>query len=204
MPSPEQDSSLIIQGRRSFLRNSALVTSGLLASTGISSGFLFRRTRTLDLSFLPQAWVQRQGAYEIQAYGEYLQALRLKFVTPEQVIKAHARAKGYLWNSLPHRDAWRNLGRTLKVADRMGEQLGMPVAEVLSAFRSPSYNRRCPGAKSNSWHLRNFALDLKFKTSTSRVAGVARRLRDQGYFKGGVGRYPAFVHIDTRGENVDW
>ena len=200
----DQDSHLIIPGRRSFLKKSALVTTGLLTTTSISSGFLFRRTRTLDLSFLPKAWVQRQGANEIQAYAEYLQALRLKFVTPEQVIKAHARAKGSVWNVLPERDAWRNMGRTLKVADRMGAQLGTPVAEVTSAYRSPAYNRRCPGAKSNSWHLRNFALDLKFKASTSRVAGVARRLRDQGHFKGGVGRYSSFTHIDTRGTNVDW
>ena len=200
----DQDSHLIMPGRRSFLKQSVVAVGGLLASTTVSSGFLFRRTRTLDLSFLPKAWVKRQGAHEIQAYAEYLQALRLKFVTPEQVIKAHARAKGNVWNILPERNSWRNIGRTLKVADRMGAQLGMPVAEVTSAYRSLAYNRRCPGAKSNSWHLRNFALDLKFGTSTSRVAGAARRLRDQGYFKGGVGRYSSFVHIDTRGNNVDW
>lgn len=145
-----------------------------------------------------------QGANEIQAYAEYLQALRLTFVTPEQVIRAHARAKGSVWNVLPERDAWRNMGRTLMVADRVGAHLGTSVSEVTSAYRSPSYNRRCPGAKSNSWHLRNYALDLKFNTSPSRVAGVARKLRDQGYFRGGVGRYSSFTHIDTRGTNVDW
>jgi len=204
MPADPQDSKIILPGRRSFLEKTALVTTGLVASTSISSGFLFRRTRKLDLNFLPKAWVQREGANQIQAYGEYLQALRLRFVTPEQVIKAHARSKGSVWNSLPERDAWRNMGRTLKVADRLGAQLGMPVAEVTSAYRSPSYNRRCPGAKTNSWHLRNFALDLKFKTSTSRVAGMARRIREQGHFKGGVGRYSSFTHIDTRGNNVDW
>lgn len=204
MPRPEQESHLIIPSRRSFLAKSALVASGLVASTSVSSGFLFRRTRTLDLSFLPKDWVQRQGANKIQAYAEYLQALRLKFVTPEQVIKAHAKSKGSVWNVLPERSAWRNMGRTLKVADRIGARLGTPVAEVTSAYRSPSYNRRCPGAKSNSWHLRNFALDLKYKTSTSRVADAARRLRDQGYFNGGVGRYANFTHIDTRGSNVDW
>ena len=181
-----------------------LLTSGLVASTSVSSAFLFRRTRKLDLDFLPKAWISREGENQIQAYGEYLQALRLKFVTPEQVIKAHARAKGNTWNSLPDRDAWRNMGRTLKVADRIGAQLGMPVADVTSAYRSPAYNRRCPGAKSNSWHMRNFALDVKFKTSTARVAAIARRVRDQGYYKGGVGRYSTFTHIDTRGNNVDW
>lgn len=199
-----QDSKIILPGRRSFLGKAVLLTSGLVASTSVSSAFLFRRTRKLDLDFLPKAWISREGENQIQAYGEYLQALRLKFVTPEQVIKAHARAKGNTWNSLPDRDAWRNMGRTLKVADRIGAQLGMPVADVTSAYRSPAYNRRCPGAKSNSWHMRNFALDVKFKTSTARVAAIARRVRDQGYYKGGVGRYSTFTHIDTRGNNVDW
>lgn len=182
----------------------ALVTTGLVVSTSVSSAYLFRRTRKLDLDFLPKAWISREGVNQIQAYGEYLQALRLKFVTPEQVIKAHARAKGSTWNSLPDRDTWTNMGCTLKVADRIGAQLGMPVADVTSAYRSPAYNRRCRGAKSNSWHMRNFALDLKFKTSTARVAAMARRVREQGYYKGGVGRYSTFTHIDTRGSNVDW
>ena len=96
------------------------------------------------------------------------------------------------------------MGATLKVADRIGAQVGSPVREVTSAYRSYSYNRRCPGAESRSYHLQNVALDLKFNTSTSRVAGAARYLRSKGVFKGGVGRYSAFTHIDTRGQNVDW
>jgi hypothetical protein len=204
MPLPDSDSHLILSSRRSFLTRSALLVSGLAASTSISSGFLFRRTRTMDLDFLPVNWVRRVGENKIQAYAEYLQALQLKLVTPEQVIKAHARAKGSLWNTLPERSAWRNMGRTLKVTDRVAAHLGMPVAEVTSAFRSKSYNRRCPGAKSNSWHLKNFALDLKFEASPYRVASAARRVRNQGYFRGGIGRYPEFTHIDTRGINVDW
>jgi hypothetical protein len=29
-------------------------------------------------------------------------------------------------------------------------------------------------------------------------------MRKEGVFKGGVGRYPGFTHIDTRGSNADW
>ena len=28
--------------------------------------------------------------------------------------------------------------------------------------------------------------------------------RDQGRFQGGIGLYPTFVHVDTRGTNADW
>jgi len=96
------------------------------------------------------------------------------------------------------------MGQSLKVADRVGATLGMPVKEVTSAYRSPAYNRRCPGAKPNSWHTRNYALDLQFNTSPRNVAAAARRLRKAGYFKGGVGRYSSFTHIDSRGSNADW
>jgi hypothetical protein len=33
---------------------------------------------------------------------------------------------------------------------------------------------------------------------------VARNLRDRGLFKGGIGGYWNFTHIDSRGENMDW
>jgi uncharacterized protein YcbK (DUF882 family) len=92
----------------------------------------------------------------------------------------------------------------LKVADRIAAELGEPVKEVTSAYRSPSYNRRCAGAKSRSWHLQNYALDVKFDTSAWNVARAARYLRSKGVFKGGIGRYSTFTHVDTRGQNVDW
>ncbi|MEJ6646830.1 MAG: D-Ala-D-Ala carboxypeptidase family metallohydrolase [Akkermansiaceae bacterium] len=112
--------------------------------------------------------------------------------------------KGSLWNNLPERHSWRAMGQTLKVADCIGAQVGMPVKDVTSAYRSPAYNRRCPGAKTNSWHMRNSALDLQFGTSPRNIAAAARKLRERGYFKGGVGSYSDFTHIDTRGSNIDW
>ena len=42
----------------------------------------------------------------------------------------------------------------------------------------------------------------------SRPTDWARALRsmrdDEGLFKGGVGLYASFVHLDTRGTNADW
>ena len=193
-----------IFSRRNFLSKSAVAVTGLVASTSVSSAFLFRNSRPFDVSFLPLAWVRHQGEQQVQAYGVYLRALRLKFVTPEQVLNAHARMKGSLWNNLPERHSWRAMGQTLMVADCIGAQVGMPVKDVTSAYRSPAYNRRCPGAKTNSWHMRNSALDLQFGTSPRNIAAAARKLRERGYFKGGVGSYSDFTHIDTRGSNIDW
>lgn len=204
MQKPDTESRIILPTRRSFMAATAAAATGLAASTQVSHGFLFRQSPPLDLSSVSSRWVSLQGEKNVQSYAKYLEGLRLKYVTPIQVIKAHAKTKGSLWNSLPPRSMWRSMAGTLKAADRIAATLGKPVKEVTSAYRSPAYNRRCPGAKSRSWHMQNFALDLQFSASTSSVARAARHVRSKGFFKGGIGRYSSFVHIDTRGQNVDW
>ncbi|MEN8772276.1 MAG: D-Ala-D-Ala carboxypeptidase family metallohydrolase [Akkermansiaceae bacterium] len=204
MSATETGSRVITPTRRDFLAATAGAATGFVAMTQTSHGYLFRQSPPLDISSLPKSWVLQQGEKQIQGYAKYLEGLRLKYVSPIQVIEAHAKAKGRLWNSLPPRSMWRSMGGTLKVADRVAATIGQTVKEVTSAYRSPSYNRRCPGANPRSWHMQNFALDLKFKASSSTVARAARAVRSEGFFKGGIGRYSAFTHIDTRGQNVDW
>ncbi|YCM45524.1 D-Ala-D-Ala carboxypeptidase family metallohydrolase [Verrucomicrobiaceae bacterium 227] len=194
----------ILSSRRSFLATTTAAAGGLLATTKVSQGFLFRHSVPMDLGQLPSAWVNKEGDQKIQNYAKYLEGLRLKFVTPLQVIKAHAKTKGSLWNTLPPKSMWRAMAGTLQAADHIAATLGKPIKDVTSAYRSPAYNRRCPGAKSQSWHMQNFALDLQFGVSPRTVASVARQLRSRGLFKGGIGRYSSFTHIDTRGTNVDW
>lgn len=93
---------------------------------------------------------------------------------------------------------------TLKVVDRLAAELDQPVKEIISAYRSPSYNARCSGAKRGSWHKSNVALDVKFPVRASVVSSKVRALRSRGLFKGGVGHYSSFTHVDTRGQSVDW
>ena len=204
MLTPDALPQIILPTRRNFLAATTAVVAGVVATTQTSHGFLFRQSPPMDLAKLPKSWVKMEGEGKIQSYANFLEGLRLKNVTPFQMIKAHARKKGSLWNSLPPKSMWRSMAGTLKAADRVAGTLGQPVANVTSAYRSPGYNSRCPGAKPRSWHMQNFALDLQFKASPSTVASVAREVREQGFFKGGIGRYSSFVHIDTRGNNVDW
>jgi len=204
MTSSDASNRSLLSARRSFIATATAAAGGFLASTKISQGFLFRHSVPMDLGQLPSAWVKKEGGQKIQNYANYLTGLRLKFVSPLQVISAHAKTKGSLWNTLPPKSMWRAMAGTLQAADHIAATLGQPIKEVTSAYRSPSYNRRCPGAKSHSWHMQNFALDLQFGASPSTVASVARQLRSRGLFKGGIGRYSSFTHIDTRGANVDW
>jgi hypothetical protein len=190
--------------RRSFLRGSLLTATGLFVATKpIHALSVFSGASNLDTSKLPSEWVRRQGG-ELHSYARYLSSLGLKHISVQDVIEAHAKLKGNIWNALPPREGWSRMSRTLRVADEISVRLGTSVKDVTSAFRSPSYNARCPGAKPNSFHKKNFALDLKFHASTYAVARVARSIRQEGKFRGGVGRYSGFTHVDTRGYNADW
>ncbi len=103
----------------------------------------------LDLSKLPEEWVLRQGN-ELRVYVSYLIACKLQRITPQQVIEAHAKRHGEVWNTLPPRNLWRQIVPTLRVVDRLSMELGQPVGEIVSAYRSPVYNSTCEGAKSRS------------------------------------------------------
>lgn len=151
----------------------------------------------------PEEWLRLHGR-EVQAYAAYLNSLKMRNISTQNVINAHAKERGSVWNSLPPRQWWTRMGYTLRVVDRISSEMNIPVQEIVSAYRSPQYNARCEGAKSHSWHQANVAVDVQFDTSARNVTAAARSLRDRGLFKGGVGSYSSFTHIDTRGVNVNW
>ncbi len=157
----------------------------------------------LDLSGLPPEWVRSQGS-QLSEYGRYLANLKLRSISPQQVIEAHAKNKGEIWNALPPRAWWTRMGYTLRVADRIALEMNVNEVEIISAYRAPAYNAHCEGARSGSWHQANVAVDVKFSGRASQMTATARNLRDRGLFKGGVGGYWNFTHIDTRGENMNW
>ncbi|WP_449070482.1 YcbK family protein [Prosthecobacter sp.] len=139
-----------------------------------------------------------------RAYESFLGGLGLRHIRPMELIRPHFNIRGSVCNSLPPRDSWKHIAPALRVADELRQQLGSRLHTILSAYRSPAYNAVCPGAAPNSFHVRNMALDLAFDCSPSDVADAAKALRDKGFFKGGIGRYPTFTHIDTRGYQADW
>ncbi|MEO5917554.1 MAG: D-Ala-D-Ala carboxypeptidase family metallohydrolase [Luteolibacter sp.] len=159
--------------------------------------------RRIDLSGVPEEWARNQGSL-LPEYNRYLTNLKLKFISPQQVIEAHAKNHGSIWNTLPPKTWWTRMGYTLRVADRIALEMNVNQVEVVSAYRCPPYNAHCDGAKSGSWHQANVAVDVKFPVRASQVTATARNLRDRGLFKGGVGGYWNFTHIDTRGENMNW
>ncbi len=106
-------------------------------------------------------------------------------------------------NSAPDPELWENIVPTLRVLDDLREKIGGPII-VTSSYRSPEYNRAV-GGKSASQHMLFRAIDFQTpKTPLWRAELALRKMRDEGKFKGGIGAYPTFIHVDTRGHNADW
>ena len=151
---------------------------------------------------LPEEWLaMNPAAYD---YLRYLSKLRFRCIDPTQVIEIHAKKRGSVWNSLPPKAWWNRQGYNLRVIDRIAQMMNVDQVEVVSAYRNPAYNARCRGARSGSYHQANVATDVVFPVRASQVTAFARNVRDRGLFKGGVGGYGGFTHIDTRGQNVNW
>lgn len=139
-----------------------------------------------------------------EEYARFIDSLGLRHLTAHEIISPHRGVYGGVANELPPKNLWHKLVPTLKVADEIRERLGVPLVRITSAYRRPEYNRRIPGAASRSYHVRNQALDLVFGCSSRDAAAMTRKLRNQRFYRGGLGVYPSFIHIDTRGYNASW
>lgn len=135
-------------------------------------------------------------------YKQFLSALGLRYLTADEIIRPHRNYRNGVRNSIPPRALWDSMIEPLKIADELRHRLGVRVT-VLSGYRSMDYNSAIGGA-SRSQHMRNRALDLKFKCSSDEAFALAEQMREEGLFTGGIGWYPSFIHIDTRGYAATW
>lgn len=196
--------------RRNALRLLALAGASLFvggestyAVSDFFSGFGSSSAASLKGLNIPASWQTTLGP-QLPAYVEFLKRCKLRNIEVVQIIEPHTNVRGRVHNSLPPKAIWGNIRSTLRVADALADRLDLNPKSVISVYRSPAYNSRCPGAKSNSYHVRNNAMDIVFPCPPGKVAAMARAMRTTGLYKGGVGRYGGFTHIDTRGNNVDW
>ncbi|TPI31500.1 DUF882 domain-containing protein [Mesorhizobium sp. B3-1-6] len=107
-------------------------------------------------------------------------------------------------NTYPPEELWENIAPTAAVVDKLRNDLAQPV-HLLSIYRSPAYNSCIQGSAAHSQHMQYKAID--FVMDGGNPASWSARLkayRASGIFKGGIGVYRTFVHVDTRGSNADW
>lgn len=121
--------------------------------------------------------------------------------TAEELFFRGASDERLKLNTEPPEALWQNMVPTAVVANEARKRMGSPLV-IKSAYRSPAYNRRIGGARF-SQHMQFCALDLGTK-SPAKLYKILLEMRRDGLFKGGLGLYPSFVHVDTRGVNANW
>jgi len=124
----------------------------------------------------------------------------IRYFTADEVFFRGARDARLQLNTDPPRGLWPSLLAVVKVADEARHRLGKPL-RITSAFRSVAYNKAIQGA-ARSWHTQGGALDLSGSPAT--LHRILTEMRAEGLFRGGIGRYKTFVHVDVRGRNADW
>ena len=134
-------------------------------------------------------------------FQKLLEAQGTRYFDADEVFFRGARDAKLQLNTDPPRSLWPSLLAVVKVADEARHRLGRPL-RINSAYRSPAYNRALPGAAKNSIHTQGGALDLSGSPAT--LHKILTQMRREGLFRGGIGRYKTFVHVDVRGRNADW
>jgi hypothetical protein len=144
-----------------------------------------------------------------RTFDEYLlDKAKLKFFAPSEFLirgTAHGTpgSPGYGLNTDPPRELWKNIVPTAKLLDQLRERLDTPI-RIISAYRSPEYNRAIAGAHA-SMHIEFRAVDFICSWALpDKWVQELLAMRHEKIFKGGIGRYGSFVHVDTRGWNADW
>jgi hypothetical protein len=199
--SVEQNSEGSLLRRRSFLGLISLSVASVITGVESVHAGLFYSTRAVD--GIPDEWVKEKGV-EVLRYANYIKSIKLKNITPYMVLRPHFKVRDGVANSLPPRHLWKSLVMTLRVIDRLAYEINSPIKELVSIYRSPIYNSMSHGT-SQSKHLENMAVDVTFTRSSSYTASrKVKEMQAKGYFKGGIGTYANFLHVDTRGENVSW
>ena len=138
----------------------------------------------------------------IREFQSFLDRNQIEFFTAREVLFLGASNAWLKLNTVPDPSLWPNILPALAAADELRRRLGKPI-QILSAYRNPAYNRAIGGAR-NSQHTQFRALDLTAKVPIPELARLAKQIRQEKIFTGGLGIYPGFIHLDSRPTNADW
>jgi hypothetical protein len=133
-------------------------------------------------------------------FQKLLDEAGVRYFTANEVFFRGARDAKLQLNTDPPRSLWPSLLAVTKVADEARHRLSRGL-RINSAYRNAAYNRAIGGA-SASIHMRGGALDLSGSPAT--LHRILQEMRAEGLFRGGIGKYRTFVHVDVRGKNADW
>ncbi len=145
----------------------------------------------------------------MERFYRLIEAQGFRYFKPHELLfkgdmhnNRHSRAYGK--NTNPPEEIWENIIPTIRVLDELRHNLGAPII-LTSVYRSPTYNR-IVGGKTKSKHVLFNAVDFVVRnhSAPSDWAAILKTMRAEGRFRGGIGVYSSYVHLDTRGRNADW
>jgi uncharacterized protein YcbK (DUF882 family) len=133
-------------------------------------------------------------------FAAFLAGHGIGHFTPRELCPVGRIAAGVPLQAPPC-DLWPNIIPTLRVAVWLRAHFGKPVI-VNSGYRDRLYNRAV-GSTDGSMHVQFRAMDIRIPGVTSdEIVRALETHPDAG--KMGIGKYAAFVHIDTRGARSRW
>lgn len=144
---------------------------------------------------------------------QFIDSLGLRYFKGAELTPYWSRTRRGVSNSCPPDTIWANIVPTVVVLDEIRHIAGHRI-DLTSTYRDLDYNRAVGGA-ARSFHMSFMAIDFRsYKVKPARLAEIARSLRGKRFknpntggtfiFRGGIEEYSSFVHVDTRGKDVDW
>lgn len=118
-----------------------------------------------------------------------------------KVIKNMKLSKNFSLSEFVCKEGKNEVYVDMKLVEKLQElrdKLGRSI-NIVSGYRSPSYNAKVKGSK-NSRHMEGDAADIKVPGLTPEE--VAREAEKIGF--DGIGVYDTFTHVDTRGYKARW
>lgn len=138
-----------------------------------------------------------------------IESWQLRYFTPAELLflgenHHNPESAAYGKNSLPPTlKLLRQLRPTAEVLDQLRHQVDRPMT-TNSVYRNTAYNRLVGGAP-QSRHLRCEAVDVRLLVYTwaghKRLMRLAVEARHQGLWRGGLGLYRTFIHLDVGSRN---
>ena len=136
-----------------------------------------------------------------QGFQRLLDKWGVKHFTAREFFYRGASDERLRLNTDPPAELWPNMEDTAKAMEEARKRLKAPI-RISSAYRSPAYNKRIGGVP-NSMHVEFNACDLVTERP-AKLYLVLLEMRREGLFRGGLGLYRSFVHVDSRGHNATW
>jgi uncharacterized protein YcbK (DUF882 family) len=147
-----------------------------------------------------------------QELEAFIDSLGLRYFKGKELTAYWKRVRKGVSNSCPPKELWPNIVPTLVVLDSIRHLAGKSIT-LSSTYRDPDYNRAVGGERM-SYHMKFMAIDFQGGKGPTENAKIAKSLRGTKFmnphtkkpffFAGGIGVYPTFVHVDTRGVNANW